>query len=84
MLPAAQQAFEAVQQGYRQGKFDYLYVLDTQRTLFETQARYIDSVEAYHKARADVERLIGGPVERHRQEPLIRFGQGTTFTGVFQ
>ena len=59
VLPAAQQAFEAVQQGYLQGKFDYLYVLDTQRTLFETQARYIDSIEAYHKARADVERLTG-------------------------
>jgi cobalt-zinc-cadmium efflux system outer membrane protein len=63
VLPAAQQAFEAVQQGYRQGKFDYLYVLDTQRTLFETQARYIDSVEAYHKARADVERLTGRPLD---------------------
>jgi len=62
-LPAAQQAFEAVRQGYVEGKFDYLYVLDTQRTLFETQGRYIDSVEAYHKARADVERLIGGPLD---------------------
>lgn len=59
VLPAAQQAFEAVQQGYLQGKFDYLYVLDTQRTLFQTQARYIDSIEAYHKARADVEWLTG-------------------------
>ena len=59
VLPKSQQAFDAVQQGYRQGKFDYLYVLDTQRSLFQTQAAYIDSVEAYHKARADVERLIG-------------------------
>ncbi len=59
VVPAAEQAFDAVRQGYRQGKFDYLYVLDTQRTLFETQARYIDSAEAYHKARADVERLTG-------------------------
>jgi cobalt-zinc-cadmium efflux system outer membrane protein len=63
VVPAAQQAFEAVQQGYRQGKFDYLYVLDTQRTLFETQARYLDSTEAYHKARADVERLTGRPLD---------------------
>ena len=59
VVPAAEQAFDAVQQGYRQGKFDYLYVLDTQRALFQTQAAYIDSVGAYHKARADVERLIG-------------------------
>jgi cobalt-zinc-cadmium efflux system outer membrane protein len=60
VLPKAQQAFEAAQEGYQQGKFDYLYVLDTQRTLFEVQAQYLDSVEAWHKARAVVERLVGG------------------------
>jgi len=59
VLPTAQQTFDAARQGYEQGKFDYLYVLDAQRTLFETRAQLIDSVEAYHKARADAERLIG-------------------------
>lgn len=59
VLPKAEQAFAAARQGYEQGKFDYLYVLDTQRTLFETQAGYIDAVEAYHKASAEVRRLIG-------------------------
>jgi len=68
VLPKAQQAFEAAQQGYEQGKFDYLYILDAQRTLFRTQAQYVDSVEAYHKAQADVERLIGGPPES--KEPM--------------
>ena len=70
VLPAAQQAFEAVQQGYLQGKFDYLYVLDTQRTLFETQARYVDSIEAYHKARADVERLTGRSLSTASPTPV--------------
>ncbi|MBN2129585.1 MAG: TolC family protein [Sedimentisphaerales bacterium] len=59
VLPTAQQAFDAARRGYEQGKFDYLYVLDAQRTLFETKTQLIDSAEAYHKARADVERLIG-------------------------
>ncbi len=59
VLPRAQQAFEAAQQGYREGKFDYLYVLDTQRTFFETRVQYIDAVEACHLARVDVERLTG-------------------------
>lgn len=59
VLPKAQQAFAAAQDGYRQGKFDYLYVLDTQRTLFETQAGYIDAVEAYHRASAEAQRLTG-------------------------
>lgn len=60
VLPKAQQAFEAAQDGYRQGKFDYLFMLDAQRTLFETQAGYVDAVEACHGAQADVRRLIGG------------------------
>jgi cobalt-zinc-cadmium efflux system outer membrane protein len=63
VLPKAQQAFEAARQGYEQGKFDYLHVLDAQRTLFQTQMRYIDSVEAYHRAQADATRLTGGPAE---------------------
>ena len=63
VLPKAQQAFEAAQQGYQQGKFDYLHLLDTQRTLFQTQAQYVDSTEVYHKAQADVERLTGRYLE---------------------
>jgi cobalt-zinc-cadmium efflux system outer membrane protein len=59
VLPKAQGAFEAAQEGYRQGKFDYLHLLDTQRTLFQMQARYVDSVEAYHQSQADVDRLTG-------------------------
>ncbi len=63
VLPKAQRAFEAARQGYQQGKFDYLHLLDTQRTLFQTQAQYVNSTEAYHKAQADVERLIGRPLD---------------------
>ncbi len=63
VLPRAQQAFEAAQQGYREGKFDYLYVLDTQRTFFETKVQFIDAVEACHRARVDVERLTGRPLD---------------------
>lgn len=58
-IPKAQRAFEAAQQGYQQGKFDYLYLLDAQRTLFEMQARYVNSVAQYHQAQADVRRLTG-------------------------
>jgi cobalt-zinc-cadmium efflux system outer membrane protein len=63
VLPKAQTAFEAAQQGYRQGKFDYLHLLDTQRTLFQTQMRYIDAVETYHRTQADVARLTGRPLD---------------------
>jgi cobalt-zinc-cadmium efflux system outer membrane protein len=62
LLPGAQQAFDAAQTGYREGKYGHLEVLDTQRTLHEAKTRYLDVLGAYHKAAADVERLIGTPL----------------------
>ena len=63
VLPGAQSSFDAVTEGYRDGKFDYLLVLDAQRTLFEMKGRYIESLTAYHKAKADAERLIGQSID---------------------
>ncbi len=68
VLPKAQQVFEAASEGYREGKFDYLLVLDAQRTLFETRLQHIDTVKRYHLARADVERLIGQSLHPSRDE----------------
>ena len=62
LLPGAQQAFDAAQTGYREGKFAYLEVLDTQRTLSEVKSRYLAVLAAYHKAAVDVERLTGSPL----------------------
>ena len=62
VLPGAQSAFDAVTEGYRIGKFDFLEMLDAQRTLFEVRGSYIDALAEYHKAVADVERLIGEPL----------------------
>jgi cobalt-zinc-cadmium efflux system outer membrane protein len=63
VLPLAKSAFDAAGQGYRQGKFEYLVVLDAQRTFFEVRARYIEALTGYHKARADMERLIGRDID---------------------
>jgi len=60
VLPGAQSAFDAATEGFRQGKFGYLEVLDAQRTLFEARGRYVEALGAYHKAVVDTERLIGG------------------------
>jgi outer membrane protein, heavy metal efflux system len=59
VLPAAQEVFQATQEGYRLGKFGLLDVLDAQRTFFETRGRYLEALAAYHKAVADLERLSG-------------------------
>jgi cobalt-zinc-cadmium efflux system outer membrane protein len=58
-LPEAQRAYDATSEGYRQGKFGFLDVLDAQRTLFEVRGQYIEALATYHQAVADVERLIG-------------------------
>jgi cobalt-zinc-cadmium efflux system outer membrane protein len=60
ILPTSLKTFEAVSYGYRAGKFGYLEVLDAQRLLFETKARYIDALTRYHLASSDLERLLGG------------------------
>jgi cobalt-zinc-cadmium efflux system outer membrane protein len=58
VLQNAQSLFDASREGYTQGKFDYLNLLDAQRTLFEVRERYIEAIRSYHLAKADVERLI--------------------------
>ncbi len=69
VLPAAQTAFDAASEGYREGKFDYLELLDSQRTLFEAKGKYVKALSAYHKAKADVERLVGQPLGADIQTP---------------
>ncbi len=62
LLPGAQQAFDAARVGYREGKYGYLDVLDTQQTLGQVKARYLDVLGAYQQAAADVERVTGIPL----------------------
>ena len=62
VLPGAESAFEAVNEGYRLGKFGLLDVLDAQRTLFGARAQYLSALRGYHQAVAEVERLIGEPL----------------------
>jgi len=69
VLPLARSAFDAAGQGYREGKFEYLTVLDSQRTFFEVRGRYIEALAGYHKARADVERLIGRDINSVQNSP---------------
>lgn len=59
VFPEAQSAFEAVKEGYRQGKFSYLEVLDAQKTLFEVTMNRIDVLSAYHSENVELKRLAG-------------------------
>jgi len=66
VLPNAKQAFQAARNGYTRGKFAYADVLDAQKNLFDTQAEYLSALGDYHKAVADVERLIGQDIRTAR------------------
>ncbi|WP_152485933.1 TolC family protein [Methylohalobius crimeensis] len=63
VIPGARSAFEAIQKGYRRGKFGLMDVLDTQRTWFDARQRYLAALADYHQAVAEVERLIGEPLD---------------------
>ncbi|MHC4060797.1 MAG: TolC family protein [Planctomycetota bacterium] len=63
VLPGALEVFNAATTAYKEGKVDYLNVLDAQRTLFEVRNEYIESLTVYHTAKADVERLIGQSID---------------------
>ena len=75
ILPGARTAFEAVNEGYRFGKFGYLEVLDSQRTWFNARSQFLDALAEYHKAVADVERLTGqavSPLPEPHSQPRER------------
>ncbi len=59
VLPTAESAFEAVNEGYDMGKYDYLVMLDSQQSLFEAKGRYVDALVQYHTAAAEMTRLTG-------------------------
>jgi len=59
VVPGSTKAFDAAQEGYQQGKFNYLEVLDAQRTMFEARSRLLGALAQYHRSVAIVESLIG-------------------------
>lgn len=66
VLPGSRQTFEAVAEGYRLGKFGLIDVLDAQRTMIAAGTQYLRTLAEYHKAVAEVERLIGAPLNDNR------------------
>lgn len=59
VLPASEDAFQAVSKGYGYGKFGLLDVLDAQRALIDTRFEYLDTLTQYHSQRNRLDALIG-------------------------
>lgn len=72
ILPGAEEVFNASREAYKEGKIDYLNVLDAQRTYFEVRMQYIDVLAAYHKAVADMECLIGQEIESKANDTEVQ------------
>ena len=58
ILPAAEEARKIIEAGYDQGEFDFLRVLQAQRTLVETNLGYVKAQEDRWAAAAEVANLL--------------------------
>ncbi len=59
VLPQVQQALQLTNEGYEEGRFSHLEVLDARRTATEAREQFLDALIRYHKAVAEIEGLTG-------------------------
>ncbi|MDP3608081.1 MAG: TolC family protein [Methylophilus sp.] len=69
ILPNAQSAFDAANRGFSLGKFNFLDVLDAQRTLYQTKSQYINALLEAHQSIAEIERTLGAVIEHSVTKP---------------
>lgn len=62
ILPKAEDALTISRDGFAQGRFSYLEVLDAQRTIFDVKQEYIRAATSYHQFLVEMERLTGQPI----------------------
>ena len=58
ILPDAKETLELVTTGYQQGEFSYLNLLTAQRTYFQSNLAYLDSLLKLKSARVQIEGLL--------------------------
>ena len=59
VLPGARSAYDAATVGFENGKFNFLEVLDAQRTYFAAKSQYLKALAEAHRAAADIDRVLG-------------------------
>ncbi len=60
-IPKARQASDAISDGYGQGRFSLLEVLDAQSSLTQARLREQEALQNFHIAVATIEGLVGNP-----------------------
>ena len=68
ILPTAQRAVDAATRGFEMGKFEFLEVLDAQRTLIAARSQYLESLATATEARVTVEGIYGD-LDRFTAQP---------------
>lgn len=63
VVPAMEQAFEAAHEGYQQGKFGFLDMIDAQRGLFEAKGALVTALSDYYAAVTEIQRITGTSFE---------------------
>jgi outer membrane protein, heavy metal efflux system len=59
VLPTAQRAYDFSYKGYRLARYNYLELLETERSYRSSKMRYLQALGEYHKALAQLEGLTG-------------------------
>ena len=63
LLPAVERFESLAEESYRAGRASLLTVLDAQRTVQQAQREYLDSLLALQTAFANLEEIVGGPLD---------------------
>ena len=73
ILPDAKETLELVSSGYQQGEFSYLILLTAQRTYFQSNLAYLESLLRLKLAEAQVEGLLlGGSLNGPSEGAMVR------------
>lgn len=59
IVPQAEESLKMSKQGYEQGEFDFLEVLDAQRTLVTANVSYLKALNGLFTSMTEIERLVG-------------------------
>lgn len=64
ILPSAKKSLDLANVGYRQGEYNYLFLLTAQRTYFQTNLTYIDALQELRGAATAIEgNLLNGSLQ---------------------
>lgn len=59
IIPESENAYDITRQGYLQGRFAFIDLLDAQRTLFDAEAQYLLELADYYRSLIELENLTG-------------------------